>query len=33
MRRTKLRRVTAVVIGFIVLFICLLTIFRILNAG
>ncbi len=33
MRRTKLRRVTAAVIGFIVLFIVLLMIFRILNAG
>jgi hypothetical protein len=33
MRRTTLRRVTAVVIGFIVLFICILTIFRILSVG
>lgn len=33
MRRTQLRRVTAVVIGFIFLFIVLLTVFRVLNAG
>jgi hypothetical protein len=33
MRRTQLRRVTAVVVGFIVLFIVLLTVFRVLNAG
>ena len=33
MRRTQLRRVTAVVVGFIVLFIVLLTVFRFLNAG
>jgi hypothetical protein len=33
MRRTKLRGVTAVVIGFIVLFIVLLTVFRVLNGG
>jgi hypothetical protein len=33
MRRTQLRRVTAVVIGFIVLFVVLLTVFRVLNAG
>jgi hypothetical protein len=33
MRRTQLRRVSAVVIGFIVLFIVLLTVFRVLNAG
>ena len=33
MRRTQLRRVTAVVIGFIVLFIVLLTVIRVLNAG
>lgn len=33
MRRTKLRRVTTVVIGFVVLFIVFLTIFRVLSAG
>lgn len=33
MRRTQLRRVTAIVIGFIVLFIVLLTVFRVLSAG
>jgi hypothetical protein len=33
MRRTQLRRVTAVVIVFIVLFIVILTVFRVLNAG
>jgi hypothetical protein len=33
MRRTLLRRVTAVVIGAIVLFIVILTVFRVLNAG
>jgi hypothetical protein len=33
MRRTQLRRVSAVVIGFIVIFVVLLTIFRVLNAG
>ena len=33
MRRTQLRRVSAVVIGFIVLFVVLLTVFRVLSAG
>jgi preprotein translocase subunit SecE len=33
MRRTQLRRATAIVIGFIVIFVVLLTIFRVLNAG
>jgi hypothetical protein len=33
MRRTQLRRVTTVVIGVIVLFIVILTVFRVLNAG
>jgi len=33
MRRTQLRRVSAVVIGFIVVVVVLLTIFRVLNAG
>jgi hypothetical protein len=33
MRRTQLRRVTAVVIGVIVLFIVILTVIRVLNAG
>jgi hypothetical protein len=33
MRRTQLRRVSAVVIGFIVIFVVLLTVFRVLNAG
>jgi hypothetical protein len=33
MRRTQLKRVSAVVIGFIVLFIVFLTVFRVLNAG
>jgi hypothetical protein len=33
MRRTQLRQVTAIVIGFIVIFVVLLTIFRVLNAG
>lgn len=33
MRRTKLNRVTAVVIGFVVLFIVFLAVFRVLSAG
>jgi hypothetical protein len=33
MRRTQLRRVSAVVIGFIVIFVVLLTVFRVVNAG
>lgn len=33
MRRTQLRRVTTAVIGFVVLFIVLLTVFRVLSAG
>ena len=33
MRRTQLRRVTAVVIGVIVLLIVILTVIRVLNAG
>ena len=33
MRRTQLRRVSAIVIGFIVIVVVLLTIFRVLNAG
>lgn len=33
MRRTRLRWVTAVVIGFVVLLIVFLTVFRVLSAG
>jgi hypothetical protein len=33
MRRTKLKRVTTAVIGFVVLFIVLVTVFRVLSAG
>ena len=33
MRRTQLKRVTAVVIGFIVFFVVFLTVLRVLNAG
>jgi len=33
MRRTQLKRVTAVVMGFVVLFIVFLAIFRVLSAG
>jgi hypothetical protein len=33
MRRTNLRRVTTVVIGFVVLFIVFLMVFRVLGAG
>jgi preprotein translocase subunit SecE len=33
MRRTQLRRVTAAVIGFVVLFIVLVAVFRVLSAG
>lgn len=33
MRRTQLKRVTAVVIGFIMLFVVFLTVFRVLSAG
>jgi len=33
MRRTQLRRVTVAVIGFVVLFIVFLMVFRVLSAG
>jgi hypothetical protein len=33
MRRTRLRRVTAIVIAFIVLFVVILTIFRVVSTG